>query len=222
MKKSEFEDTLCNVIDIWSRYSKEQVAELLGEDVGRMVGYNQCNPHHCYDLFQHSLHTVEGLSDEAGSLLKVAAFFHDIGKPDVAKKKDERLVFYGHAGKSAKIVKPILAKMGYSEKEISEIIFYVKHHDDFITWDLKQDVHGRQNQYIQEISLENLQKHIQKVEKKQPEFKIQKEHWINLLLLCKADVSAQADITIQNGKVIETREHKMMKIEALQECLKNI
>ena len=87
-----------------------------------MVGYNQCNPHHCYDLFQHSLHAVERLSDEAGSLLRVAAFFHDIGKPDVAKKKDERLVFYGHAGKSAKIVKPILEKMGYSDKEILEII----------------------------------------------------------------------------------------------------
>ena len=34
----------------------EDIAYFLGPDVKRMVGYDQRNPHHSYDLFTHTLH----------------------------------------------------------------------------------------------------------------------------------------------------------------------
>lgn len=222
MKREEFERNLYNAVDTWSEYSKTQICTLLGEKVGHMVGYQQCNPHHCYDLFQHILHTVDELPEEVTILLKVAAFFHDIGKPEVAKKKQGRLVFYGHAQKSVLIAKPILEMLDYSKEEIDEIIFYIKHHDDFITWNLIEDPFGRINQFGQEITEDNLEKHIEKMNKKQINYMPTIERWKNLMVLCRADVSAQAEITMQNGKIIETKEHKVQKIDALIECLKKL
>lgn len=58
-----------------------------------MVDYDQRNPHHCYDLFLHVLHTVQFVGSNSPTPLLVAAFFHDIGKPYVAQEKQGRLVF---------------------------------------------------------------------------------------------------------------------------------
>ena len=54
-----------------------------------MVAFDQRNPHHCYDLFLHTMHTVAGIKETAPALLRVAAFFHDIGKPIVAVRITE-------------------------------------------------------------------------------------------------------------------------------------
>lgn len=34
-----------------------------------------------------------------------------------------------------------------------------------------------------------------------------------------ADASAQADVVIQDGTIIDTKEHKLCKIKVLQNCL---
>lgn len=39
---------------------------------------------HRYDLFTHIEHTVSGIKETASALLRVAAFFQDIGKSSVA------------------------------------------------------------------------------------------------------------------------------------------
>lgn len=96
MKRAEFEDSLCDSIDFWGKKSINDVKNMLGDSVARMVNFQQRNPHHCYDLFTHSLYTVADIKDTAPALLRVAAFFHDIGKPSVVMGKQERLVFYGH------------------------------------------------------------------------------------------------------------------------------
>lgn len=107
-----------------------------------MVKYDQKNPHHCYDLFEHSLRVVkninsEGITKEQLIKLKVAAFFHDIGKPVVVEEKNGRNGYYGHAKMSAQIAAQILPKLGYTPKETDEILFYIEHHDDFIKYRLE-------------------------------------------------------------------------------------
>lgn len=220
MKKREFEKiVICNQDTLIS--GTEDIACYLGTDVKRMVGYDQRNPHHCYDLFTHTMHTVAGIKETAPALLRVAAFFHDIGKPLVAMEKQGRLVFYGHAQKSAEIAYPILKEMGYSDTEIKEICFYIKHHDDFISWVLPEEKYDHENKHLVPITKENVQKHMEKVLKKidGDDFQPDKENWENLLELCYADASAQAEVVVQNGEVIDTKEHKLSKIKALQNCL---
>lgn len=221
MMREQFEHSLINPLPFWSLKTKDEVSVLIGETTAVMVSFDQQNPHHCYDLFTHTLHTVAGIKENAPALLRVAAFFHDIGKPFVAMEKQGRLVFYGHAQKSAEIASPILKEMGYSDAEVREICFYIKHHDDFISWVLPEEEYNHENKYLVPITKENMQKHIEKGLKKidVDDFQPNKQSWENLLELCYADASAQADVVIQNGTIIDTKEHKLSKIKALKNCL---
>lgn len=221
MMRERFEHSLINPLPFWALKTKDEVSVLIGETTAVMVSFDQQNPHHCYDLFLHTLHTVAGIKETAPALLRVAAFFHDIGKPLAAMEKQGRLVFYGHAQKSAKVAYPILKEMGYSDAEVKEICFYIKHHDDFISWVLPEEEYNRENKYLVPITKKNMQKHIEKFLKKTAfdDFQPNKQSWENLLELCYADASAQADLVIQNGTIIDTKEHKLKKILALQKCV---
>lgn len=221
MTREQFEHSLENPLLSWLSKTKDEISALIGEMVATMVSFDQRNPHHCFDLFSHTLHTVAGIKETAPALLRVAAFFHDIGKPSVAMEKQGRLVFYGHARKSAEIVPPLLKEMGYSDAEIKEICFFIKHHDDFISWVLPEEEYDHENKYFVPITKENMQRHIDNLLKKigDGDFKPDIQRWKKLLELCYADASAQADVAIQNGTIIDTKEHKLSKIKALQDCL---
>lgn len=220
MNKRDFERIVITNQDT-SLLVAEDITYCLGTDVKRMVGYNQCNPHHCYDLFTHILHTVAGIKETAPVLLWVAAFFHDIGKPSVAMEKQGRLVFYGHAQKSAEISVPILADLGYA---LDEICFYIAHHDDFISWVLPDEKYDKDNKFLIAITPENLRKHIAKVTEKlvDKSFCPQIRKWQLLLQLCYADASAQAELAAQNGIIVDSKEHKLRKVKALSDFLEMI
>ena len=163
MNRELFEESLIRPLQCWSQRSKSEVKGLLGKEVAQMVNYDQRNPHHCYDLFIHTLYTVQFIGDSAPIDLRVAAFFHDIGKPYVAQEKQERLVYYGHAEKSVEIARPLLGGLGYSISQVNRICFYIGHHDDFISWVLPTEQYDRNNPYMIEISADNLASHIETV-----------------------------------------------------------
>ncbi len=124
-----------------------------------MIGYNQKNSHQVYDLWGHTLRAVEGieregLTEEEFIKLRVAAFFHDIGKPDVASynPKTGQQVYYGHAEHSAEVARPILKDLGYSEEEIKELSFYIAHHDDFISYKSRLEPWMKNHEFIRDIN----------------------------------------------------------------------
>lgn len=124
-----------------------------------MVGFAQNNSHHCYDLWEHILRTVEGikpegLTDEQFKKLRVAAFFHDIGKPDVAtfNPKTGQQVFYGHAQHSVDVAKTVLEGLGYDQEEIEQLDFYIGHHDDFISYKTTLQPFMQNHEFIREIN----------------------------------------------------------------------
>lgn len=159
--KDVFEENLLreDVVEYYlSKTPKELEAEL-GKEVARMVGFEQKNSHHCYDLWEHTLRTVEGikpdgLTEEQFKRLRVAAFFHDIGKPDVSKfnEKTGQQVFYGHAQESAEVARSILDYWGYSEEEIDQLSFYIGHHDDFISYKSAEIPYMKNHTYLRGIN----------------------------------------------------------------------
>lgn len=141
--KEEFEESLLreDVVEYYLSKTPEELEDKFGKKVARMVGFEQKNFHHCYDLWEHILRTVagikpDGLTPEQFRKLRVAAFFHDIAKPDVSKinEKTGQQVFYGHAMRSSETAWSILDNLGYSEEEIEQLRFYIGHHDDFISY----------------------------------------------------------------------------------------
>lgn len=220
MTREAFEESLSNPIHFWSDKAKEDVYELLGKDAADMVNYDQHNPHHCYDLFSHLLHTVDALDSDVSIYLKAAAFFHDIGKPRVAMEKQGRLVFYGHAAKSAEIADPILAQLGYSPDERKLICFYIEHHDDFINWVLPEEKYDHRNPHLTPIAEMNLSAHIQSYNGIVEQIGNSADIWHELIKLCEADADSQALYVYKDGKCIDSKAHKLRKLERILSLLR--
>lgn len=224
MNRELFEESLIQPIQFWSMKSKNEVRALLGEEVAQMVNYDQRNPHHCFDLFLHTLHTVQFVGSNSPTPLLVAAFFHDIGKPNVAQEKHERLIFYGHAQKSAEIARKLLHSLGYSRLQTDHICFYISHHDDFISWVLPEEPYDHENPYLIEITVDNVASHIEKEtvgNESLPNIQSYKL-WSDLLVLCRADASAQTEFVYRDGVLVDSREHKLKKIESIYTALKGV
>ena len=160
--RQEFETNMLSD-DILKSLTIEDLDYLLGPNVTRMVGYDQKNAHHCYDLWQHTLKTVEGikpegLTEEQYKKLRIAAFFHDIGKPDVAKFRDDtgQQVYYGHAMHSVEVAEFLLESFGYEQEEIDQIGFYIGHHDDFISYKSKLAPFMKNHEFIRGITPESV------------------------------------------------------------------
>ena len=158
--RAEFEQALLrgDVVEFFKSKTPEELTSQFGPEVARMVGFEQKNSHHCYDLWEHTLHTVasvptEGLTDEQITKLKVAAFFHDIGKPEVStfNQATGQQVFYNHAKHSVGVAKPILEKLGYSPEEIEQLGFFIGHHDDFISYKTNVPPFMRNHVYVRGI-----------------------------------------------------------------------
>ena len=47
-----------------------------------MIGFDQRNPHHCYDVWEHTLHAMDGVPCD-DLTLRLTMFLHDIAKPRV-------------------------------------------------------------------------------------------------------------------------------------------
>ena len=111
------------------------------------------NPHHCYDIYEHTLIAVESIDPEP--TLRFAMLLHDCGKP-AAKKFDENGVahFYGHQRISAEISAQILARLKVSNKFRDEILFLVSNHD---RWELYENTE-KMPRYLSKFGLDGVLK----------------------------------------------------------------
>lgn len=113
-----------------------------------MLDFNQQKYAHQYDLWEHCLQTVAGLSkDIDDDMVFLAAMLHDIGKPD-CQTYDTRdgmvnMHYYGHPQRSMEIVKdaiiPELLSKGESLRDGDQrrLIYYVEYHDDRVSLRMK-------------------------------------------------------------------------------------
>ena len=113
-----------------------------------MLDFNQQNYAHQYDLWEHCLQTVAGLSkDIDDDMVFLAAMLHDIGKPDCqtydTRDGQVNMHYYGHPQRSMEIVKdaiiPELLSKGESlrDDEQRRLIYYVEYHDDRVSLRMK-------------------------------------------------------------------------------------
>lgn len=101
----------------------------------RAVRMNQNNKYHIHnDLVEHTLAVVAGT--EPDLILRLAAFFHDFGKPDTYTEEHlETGVqghFYGHPKVSKDKAIEIMHRLKYSNDEIADVAWLVEHHDNMI------------------------------------------------------------------------------------------
>ena len=93
-----------------------------------MFDCDQQNPHHKYDVWEHSVRAAGQVPAEPA--LRWAMLLHDCGKP-ACKTVDERGVghFYGHPKASHAIAEPLLHRLRFSAEETGHILLLVEQHD---------------------------------------------------------------------------------------------
>ena len=93
-----------------------------------MYGFEQHNPNHLYDVWEHTVVSVE--SAPADEVLRLAMLLHDVGKPDCFTKDQNGVGhFYGHPVKSREMADNILARLKADNNTRERVLALVEHHD---------------------------------------------------------------------------------------------
>lgn len=88
--------------------------------------FDQQNPFHCYDVYEHILHAVEQTPPDI--VIRLAALFHDVGKPACFIVKDGWGHFYGHEGVSAEMADQAMRRLRYDNRTRQDVTELIRVH----------------------------------------------------------------------------------------------
>ena len=100
------------------------ITEIIPE-MSPVIGFEQNNPYHCYDVLNHILFSVENAPEDVD--IRLSTLFHDIGKPECYTETDGTGHFYGHQRAGSEIAKKILLRLKYDRntvETVTELIFW--------------------------------------------------------------------------------------------------
>ena len=126
--KAEFDKTILgkNVKSAFSLMLETGILELLIPEIIPSVGMEQ-NEYHKEDVYSHTISVVEAADVKLA--VKLAALFHDFGKPHtLSVGEDGRRHFYEHEKVSAKLCKEIMLRFKYSNALIKKVTTLVRLH----------------------------------------------------------------------------------------------
>ena len=91
----------------------------------------QNNPHHCYDVGEHILHSM--LAVEPDKVLRLGMLFHDIGKPQTMTVDEEGITHNKkHPVVGAEMTRKILRRLKFDNDTIDKVTKLVLYHDQEI------------------------------------------------------------------------------------------
>lgn len=101
-----------------------------------MFHFEQRNPHHDKDVWDHTIAVIESITPEP--VLRWAALLHDIGKPSCFSLAEEGIGhFFGHSDQSTSMAESILSRLRFDNASKEQIVRLVRYHDMPITADRK-------------------------------------------------------------------------------------
>ena len=105
----------------------EVLAEIIPE-IRPMIGYDQQNHHHSYDLWEHTVRGIEGVP--ADPVLRLTMLLHDTGKPE-ARTTDEKGEghYKGHGKISEQIARKTAETLHLDNAFRERLCTLVLHHD---------------------------------------------------------------------------------------------
>jgi len=105
----------------------EVLAEIIPE-IRPMIGYDQQNHHHSYDLWEHTVRGIEGVP--ADPVLRLTMLLHDTGKP-ATRTTDEKGEghYFGHPKVSEKIARKTAETLHLDNAFRDRLCKLVLHHD---------------------------------------------------------------------------------------------
>jgi len=134
VSKERIRDEFLKVIN--SRNAAEGVEMLRKMDLLEIIipelleGYKVSqNKHHVFDCYEHSLRSLDfSAQKDFNEEVRLAALFHDIGKPRTKRGKGEDATFYNHEAVGAKMTADIMERLRFPKKEIEKVERLVRYH----------------------------------------------------------------------------------------------
>ena len=104
------------------------ILEYIVPGINELYGFNQNNPYHIYDLYEHTLIATEEI--EPILHLRLTMLLHDLGKTKT-KTTDERGIShcYAHPKESVKMAEHILKDLKYDNDTINKVLTLIQYHD---------------------------------------------------------------------------------------------
>ena len=98
-------------------------------ELDRMMETGQNNPHHCYSVGEHTLHSLSEVPED--KVLRLTMLLHDVAKPG-CKTTDEAGIdhFHGHPTQEAEIANKVLRRLKLDNETIARVTQLIRWHDD--------------------------------------------------------------------------------------------
>lgn len=90
------------------------------------VGVDQPGGYHRYDVFEHTLFTVDAAKPSLR--LRLAALFHDVQKPQSKRLVGDGATFYGHETSGAHTARHVMARLRYPKDVSGDVATLVERH----------------------------------------------------------------------------------------------
>ena len=144
------------------------VLSLFIPEIKDMFGFQQNNPYHMYDVWNHTVHAIEYCESD-DLVTRLAVFFHDIGKPHCYQDGEDGIRhFKGHGRVSADMTDKIMKRLRFDNDTREKVVQLVYYHDATF-----------------EVGKKYVKRWLNK---------IGEEQFRRLLNVRRADIKAQADI----------------------------
>lgn len=112
------------------------IMDIILPEVSSLMNITQNNPHHCYTVGEHIIHSVENI--EADKVLRYSMLFHDIGKGSAKYTTDDGIDhFRGHAMVSADMTGKICQRLKFDNDTTAKVLKLVENHDLYVESDEK-------------------------------------------------------------------------------------
>ncbi len=93
-----------------------------------MVGFEQHNPYHLYDVWTHSAYAVAAI--RADETLRLTMLLHDIAKPRTFTRGEDGVGhFYGHPALSEKMARELLLALKSDNTTLEAVATLIRYHD---------------------------------------------------------------------------------------------
>ena len=119
------------------------------------VGVGQ-NKEHIYEVFEHNIRSLGAAAQKKFKLeIRLAALFHDIGKPMAKEGDGPNSTFYNHDQMGAKMTKEILKHLNYPNDIIKKVTHLVRYHMFYYALDTVSDAGVRR--LLNRLGQENIE-----------------------------------------------------------------
>lgn len=113
------------------------VLSLFIPEIKDMFGFQQNNPYHIYDVWNHTVHAVQAYECDCEPdlnprdlITSLAVFFHDIGKPHCYQDGEDGIRhFKGHGRVSADMTDEIMKRLRFDNDTREKVVELVYYHD---------------------------------------------------------------------------------------------